>query len=309
MPARDWRSLDLNLLLSLDALLRERNVTRAAASLGLSQPAVSASLSRLRRHFGDELLHRTGNRYELTPLAEQLGSRIDPALSAVGRVFDATPDFDPASSRREFTLVVSDYAATVLGDHLATLVAERAPGVRLRFQQQTTYHVEHALEVLRTVDGLVLPHGFLSDIPVVDLYADTWVCVVAEDNDAVGDALTMEDLATLPWVVTYHLPTAFTPAVQQLRSIGVEPDIQVVVESFLAVPFLVAGTGRVALLQAQLARRLGRAAGVRVLPCPWEVVPLVEALWWHSSLRPDPAHQWLRGVAAEAGAAIAGQSG
>jgi DNA-binding transcriptional LysR family regulator len=298
------RNLDLNLLLALDALLQERNVTRAGTRLGLSQPAVSAALARLRRHFGDELLHRTGNRYELTPLAEQLASRITPALAAVTRVFDATPDFDAATSRREFTLVVSDYAATVLGDHLATIVATRAPGVRLRFQQQTPYHVGHALEVLRTVDGLVLPHGFLSDIPVVDLYEDTWVCLVAEGNPRVGERLTMDDVAELPWVVTYHEPTAFTPAAQQLRSIGVEPDIRIVVESFLAVPFLVAGTERVALLQRGLAERLAGAAGVRVLECPWDVVPLKEAFWWHSSLRADPAHRWLRGVLAEAGRAV-----
>ncbi|WP_196780856.1 LysR family transcriptional regulator [Nocardioides sambongensis] len=85
------RNLDLNLLPTLDTLLRERNVTRTAESLGLSQPAVSAALGRLRRHFGDELLHRTGNRYELTPLAQQLRTRTEPALQGVHRVFDASP--------------------------------------------------------------------------------------------------------------------------------------------------------------------------------------------------------------------------
>jgi DNA-binding transcriptional LysR family regulator len=301
------RNLDLNLLLSLDALLKARNVTRAADRLGLSQPAVSAALSRLRRHFNDELLQRVGNRYVLTPLAEQLVARTDTALTGVQRVFDASPDFDPGTAQREFTLMVSDYAATVLGDELATTVAHEAPGVRLRLLQHSTYAVDHARETLRTVDGLLLPHGFLTDIPSVDLYQDRWVCIVAEDNDLVGDKLTIQDLSSLPWVLTYHQPTAFTLAAQQMRVIGVEPDVHVVVESFLAVPFLVAGTRRVALLQERLARRLASAARVRVLECPWDVVPLIEALWWHPSLRNDPGHTWLRGALRRAGASVAAQ--
>lgn len=304
MTNGDLRNLDLNLLLSLDALLRERNVTRAAEALGLSQPSVSSGLARLRRHFNDELLHREGNRYQLTPLAEQLSPRVEVALSSMRRVFDAAPDFDPATAEREFTIVVSDYAATVLGDHLATAMAREAPGARLRLQEQTAYSVDHALEVLRTVDGMVLPHGFLTDIPALDLHEDTWVCLVSADNDSVGEELTMEALAHFPWVVTYNAPTAFTPAVRQLRMIGLEPNIQVVVESFVAVPFLVAGTNRVALLQGRLAGRLADAAGVRALPCPWEVVPLKEAFWWHPTLRADPAHRWLRGVLQRAGEAV-----
>lgn len=116
-------NLDLNLLVALDALLRERNVTRAAEQMGLSQPAVSAALSRLRRHFGDELLSRVGNRYELTPFATQLVVRTPPALAGVKRVFDTSPDFDPSAVEREFTLKGSDYAAAVLGPVVAELVA------------------------------------------------------------------------------------------------------------------------------------------------------------------------------------------
>src|SRR5215217_2732539 len=109
-------SLDLNLLVSLDALLQQRSVTRAASQMGLSQPALSASLGRLRRHFGDELLTRVGNEYRLTPLAVQLGDLARLALTGVERVFTAQPEFDPASSTREFSLFMSDYGVAVLGD-------------------------------------------------------------------------------------------------------------------------------------------------------------------------------------------------
>src|SRR5687768_1337459 len=98
--------LDLNLLVSLDAILQQRSVTRAAAQMGLSQPALSASLARLRRHFDDELLTRVGNDYRLTPLAAQLRESVRLALTGVERVFSAQPQFDPASCTREFRLLV-----------------------------------------------------------------------------------------------------------------------------------------------------------------------------------------------------------
>ncbi len=294
-------NLDLNLLVTLDVLLRERNVTRAAQQLGSSQPAVSAALARLRRHFGDDLLDRIGNRYELTPLAVQLAARTAPALAGVRRVFDVSAEFDPTSIEREFTVVTSDYAAAVLGPLVAGLLAERAPGIRLRLQQTTPYAVDHAVDTLRGVDGLILPHGFLSDIPHTDLYTDRWVCIVSAGNEAIGAGLTLEQLGDLPWVVLYNRPTAFAPATQQLRMIGVEPRVEVVVDGFLPMPFLVAGTNRIALLQEHLAHRMAAVADIRVVACPFDVVPLAEAFWWHPMYRTDPAHAWLRGVLAEAG--------
>jgi DNA-binding transcriptional LysR family regulator len=113
-------------------------------------------------------------------------------------------------------------------------------------------------------------------------------------------------LGELGWVTLFNGPTAFTPASQQLRLIGVEPRVEVVVDGFLAMPFLVAGTNRVALIQQRLAHLLAATAGVRVLPCPFEVVPLTEALWWHPMYRTDPAHAWLRSVFQAAGIRAAG---
>src|SRR4051795_8619613 len=195
-------SLDLNLLVSLDALLQERSVTRAAARMGLSQPALSASLARLRRHFGDELLARTGNEYRLTPLAVQLKELVRIALSGVERVFTAQPEFDPASSTREFTLLVSDYVVAILGDTLAELLGEEAPNTRLRLTPHSPAMVERADQVLLTADLMLLPRGFITDLSHCDLYRDEWVCVVAADNPVVGEGLTTEHLQSMRWVAT-----------------------------------------------------------------------------------------------------------
>ncbi|MCW8379767.1 LysR family transcriptional regulator [Streptomyces justiciae] len=288
--------LDLNLLLALEALLQERNVTRAAKRLGLTQPSVSAALAKLRRHFGDELLSRVGNHYELTPLACRLADSSSAALIGVERVFGTVHGFAPAVSDRVFTLVMSDYAVTVLGEGIAKAMAEQAPGVRLVVEPPNTTTVDRAAEILRTVDGVLLPQGlFTTDVPRTELFQDAWVCVASADNPAIGDELTMEQLAELPWVNAYHRPANHTPAAQ-LDILGITPRAQITVGSFFAVAPLVAGTDRIALMQARLAARLAPSMNLKVPPCPFDAVPVIETMWWHPMHRDDPAHQWLRGL-------------
>ena len=117
----------MNLIIALHALLGERNVTRAGQRIGLSQPATSAALARLRRHFGDELLARKGGGYELTPLGAVLLARTEVACDMLERVFGAQPYFDPEQEDREFVIIASDYAVTVFGAELAREISVRAP--------------------------------------------------------------------------------------------------------------------------------------------------------------------------------------
>jgi DNA-binding transcriptional LysR family regulator len=299
-PAVNLARLDLNLLVALDALLQQRSVTRAAAQMHLSQPALSASLARLRRHFDDELLTRTGNEYRLTPLAVQLKELVRLALAGVDRVFTAQPEFDPSSSTREFSVLVSDYVVVVLGDTLAALLAEEAPHTRLRLTPHSPAMVERADQVLLGADLLLLPHGFVTDLSHRDLYRDEWVCVVSAGNPVADGPLTVEHLRTLPWVVTYHGQTASTPAARQMRMLGIEPRVQVVTESFTTVPTLVAGSERIALLQRRLVDMLPLDTGIRALPCPFDVAPMVEAMWWHPALDDDPEHRYLRDLVTRA---------
>jgi DNA-binding transcriptional LysR family regulator len=190
----------------------------------------------------------------------------------VERVFTAQPEFDPASSTREFSLLVSDYGVDVLGDTLAAVLAEEAPQARLRFSANTPSAVDRADQILLSTDLLVLPHGFVTDLSHRDLYRDEWVCIVATADEVVGEQVTVEDLETLPWVVTFHGPTAATAAVRQMRMSGIEPHVQVVTENFLTVPGLVAGSDRIALLQRRLVELLPLNAGIRALPPPWSSV-------------------------------------
>ncbi|MEU0042686.1 LysR family transcriptional regulator [Streptomyces werraensis] len=299
--------LDLNLVVALRALLEERNVTRAGQRVGLSQPAMSAALSRLRRHFDDDLLARVGGHYELTALGQVLLDRASTAYDLLERLFASQASFDPVKESREFKLVASDYAVAVFGAELARVVHREAPGIRLRFAQTPTTVVDATDTLLSTTDGLLMPHGVVSDFPATDLYQDRWVFLVADDHPSVDERLTREDLARLPWV-TYQR-TYDAPAVRQLGMLGIEPRVEVSVDSFQIMPLLVSGTRRIALIQARLARLLAPLAAVRVVEPPYEAVPLREALWWHPVHTHDAAHIWLRETAARVGRRMADDPG
>ena len=299
------RDVDLNLLRALDAILDEQSVTKAAVRLGLSQPAMSASLGKLRRHFKDELLTRVGNTYEPTPLARELLEPTSTALRAATTVFFLDAEFDPSTSSRTFSVVMSDYSTAVLGPPVTRRIHEVSPSSRLYIHPLSPDLVDGAPESMRSHDLVVIPHGFLAaDVPHQDVYEDDWACIVSADNDDVGDELSVEDLVRMPWVLTFHQRTAFTTAVQQLRMQGVEPNVEVVTENYLTLGALVTGSRRVALVQERLAELLARSGGLRVLPCPFDADPLIETIWWHPMYENDPAHVWLRDVFRQSGIEI-----
>ena len=301
--------LDLNLLVSLDALLTEQSVTRAAERLHLSQPALSASLARLRTHFSDPILARRGNAYELTPLASRLSEQVPTALDAVRRVFESQAEWNAGESSREFAVYGSDYAFATLGRRVATLAAERAPGIRFRFMHHSPQVVEDAVNRLRSADGLMIPHGFLSDLPFTDLWKDRWVIIASADNDRIREEVTMADVAESAWVFTYQSQTAFTSASRQIQQLGIEPTVGTVVESFVALPLYVAGTQRLGLLQAGLAEHAMAMADVRVYEPPFDATPISNALWWHPMHRRDPEHEWMRTLFEEAAADLGDGAG
>lgn len=294
--------LDLNLLVSLDALLTERSVTRAAERLHLSQPALSASLARLRTHFGDPILARRGNTYELTPLAVLLADHTATALEAARRVFESQASWDPSASTREFSIYGSDYSIATIGSAVSKLASERAPGVRLRLMLHNPMIVADAPTRLRAVDGILIPHGFLSDLPYADLWQDRWVGIRSADDP--GDEVTMADLADRPWVLTWHARDAYTSAARQIQQLGIELRVEAVVESFLALGPFVAGTRRLGMVHESIAASIEGSAPVRRFELPFDATPVSNAIWWHPIHDRDVEHEWLRGLFIEAAAGL-----
>jgi DNA-binding transcriptional LysR family regulator len=303
-PDVNFRDLDLNLLLALDALLSEGSVTKAAAKMMRSQPALSGSLKRLRRQFDDELLVRVGNDIELSPLARQLAERLPLVMADVERVFATRSRFDATNSQRRFVVAAADYSVAVIGGHLLDVLGDEAPDTRVSFAQLGVPLTE-TVDRLQAYDGLILPMGFLVDVPHVDLFEDRWVILADSDNPAIDGPLTIDVLAELSWIGTFHQAgtPASVPPMRQLELRGVEPRIVATADGFAMIPHLVRNSERVAFIQQGLALRMGLDRRFALLECPFEAVVLRQALYWHPLTTNDPGHEWFRAALERAGAA------
>jgi DNA-binding transcriptional LysR family regulator len=290
--------IDVNLLAVLGALLEHRNVTRAGERLRLSQPTMSGALARLRQHFGDELLIRSGREYRLTPMATGLLSAAREALGQVERTLSLTAEFDPATSQRRFSIAISAQSILALGGVLRR-VHELAPRVRLETWAITTTLLETGQNVL-AYDVLIGPEGFRPDGGADELMRDRVVYVADPANPRLRASpdgtwrLTAGDLAALPHAATRLPQTALVAAA--LDRIGVTPNVVLTTGGWLPLPFLVAGTDMVAAVPERLARRVSGAAGVTVTEPPFGTVELVEVAWWHPLHATDPALSWLRAI-------------
>ena len=292
-------SLDLNLLVNLDALLEERNVTKAGRRLAISQPAMSQALRRLRRHFQDPLLVRNGRHYDLTALARALQDEVTLTCRLAARVFSAQASFDPAHADREFMLLATDQSVAVLGPALSRALADVGPGIRFQLRHVAVDDVARLDNEMRGTDGFIAPHSIMGKYPFLDLYKDVWVTVTGRNNRLLDGrpTLSLDDLGRLRWVVAYHNPPRDVALIiRELNSHDIDPIVDIVLDSFQSIPFFVDGTDRIASLPRRLALRLAPLADLVIRPLPFPTADLSEALWWHPTREQDPAHIWMRAL-------------
>ncbi|WP_205314897.1 LysR family transcriptional regulator [Nonomuraea lactucae] len=291
--------VDLNLLLALDALLSEHSVTRAAERMSVGQPAMSASLARLRKHFDDPLLVREGNTLVPTPVAQSLVPLVREAVTAAEAVFGRPRGFDPLVDRRSFTIMASDYVVLILLRPLIVRLATEAP-----LQRVNVVPVQGDFgEKLRRgqIDLLVLPTelaGSRFGFPHRHLFHDRYVLVADAGNDAVGPVITPEEFAQLPYLA-YSGGHLASIAESQLDALGIPRREEMSTQSFVIAPFLVIGTPFVSLVHERLARHFAGQIRLKLLEPPVPLRPISEALFWSPRQTDDPACLWLRERIAE----------
>ena len=292
------KEVDFNLLHPLQALLELRSVSRAAERVHVSQPAMSAALARLRRHFNDELLVRAGRTYELTPFAKALAPRVELALLNVQDAMQLGAGFDSGESDRTFVVAASDYVTCLLIRNLRSRLAETAPGVTVDFVSSSVLRPSAELEAFSAVDVIVGPVGFGLAGSSRQLFRDEFV-VVMDARHPLLDApsLTVRDLAAAPQAVGEFGGSVVTPPMQFFRDLGEPPTVVARLSGLQALPTVVEGTDLVALVPRMLAAQAARTHGIAVVEFSPELeVPLVEAMYWHPLQTADPANEWLRGV-------------
>lgn len=293
LPEPPFR-LDANLLVALDALLRERNVTRAAKRLGMGQPGLSHVLARLRTHFADPLLVRQGRQLVLTPRAERLAIPVAEAVAALKRVFAEEGAFDPASSRRTFRVAITDGIGYVLLPALLGVLEREAPGVTMHFLPMPSHPVAEDL-IAGRVDLAITYFGDLPpSIRRERLYVERYVALVARANRAVGRRLDADGFREADHVAVSTRPGQESKLDALLRQRGIERTKRVVVPHFLLVPQAVLATKRVVTLGERLAHHFAAQYALRVVELDLGLPGYEISQIWHERHRDDAGIAWLR---------------
>lgn len=293
---RDLKSLNLNLLVTLDALLREENVTRAARRLDKSQSAVSHALNRLREVFDDELLVRSGRGMVRTELGDELTEPLAASLKRLEEVVTRKGDFEPATSRAVFGIAAYDYAQFVLLPPLIEKLQQRAPGVDLRVR---TLGGDSPTAPLSTGEAdMALTLGLPEEVPGSlyrrDLFKLDLVSVVRRDHPRVDETLDLEVFCELPHILVSHRGDEEGVVDYTLRRMGRSRRVAVVVPHFMVAPHLVAETDMILTTAESVARRASSYLPVELYEPPLELKRGTVSMVWHPRSHGEDAHRWLR---------------
>jgi DNA-binding transcriptional LysR family regulator len=302
-----FKKLDLNLLVTLDALLQERNISRAAERVNLSQPAMSNALGRLREYFGDELLIPVGRQMMLTPRAESLQQPVREILLRVDSDVVAPAVFDPATSIRSFSMLVSDFTTTVFMPPLLRALYASAPLVQIHLEPQG--RTPHELLEEGEADFLIIPMQYVSSLhPCVPLFEDDYVVVSWEDHPTIRDSLSREQYLQAGHVVSSigSGGNRNLPVLEGwfLEREGIARKIEVTASTMAALPSLVVGTARLATVHRRIAMHAQQHLPIRIWPSPMKIPKLVQMLQWNKVREADPGLRWIRDLCLEIGSKI-----
>lgn len=292
-------AIDPNLLLVLDALLQEQNVSRAAERLARTQPAVSHALARLREQLGDPLLVRVGQRLVLTPRAEALREPLHRLLLELAALTAKQGPFDPQTSTRGFTIVASDYILAVMLPQLFADLRAAAPSIDLMFRA-VSGKLYHDLSDGGCDLAFAVRVDDQANLKIRKLFTDRYVCLVSEDHPDVGRALTLDLFLRLPHAFVAPGGTPGGAVDRALTELGHTRRVAVTVPHFFVAPAVVERTDLVITLPERIADIVAPRHRLRKLPHPLKLPPFDVLLAWHERVHHDPGNAWLREQVARA---------
>jgi len=300
----DVAAVDLNLLVALDALLTERSVTRAGRRIGLSQPAMSAALARLRALFSDPLFVRTRAGMAPTQRALAIAPPLQEVLSKV-RVVLATQAFDPAVARTEFQVATGDYGELVILPALHAALAKRAPRAKLRVRPLTDPKGQLAQLGEGVIDLVIAPWLRAGGgVDVVDLFSEDFVCVLRRAHPALPARLTLKSFARLRHLLVSPEGEGVALVDDVLGKAGLSREIALRIPHFLVAPTLVASSDMVATLPRRVVARSAMKDRLTTFEPPFETRSFTMVAAWHARRLEEPAVRWFRDLVVEVAAKL-----
>lgn len=284
------KNVDLNLFVVFEAIYNERNLTRAAEVLCVTQSAVSNALSRLRKSYNDQLFVRSSKGVSPTPLAENIIGRVQEALLLLDSSLQEGDLFDPLKSDRTFRLSMNDLMESQILKALVDDLYYQAPGISLES------HYIRRSEIVRALASGEL--DFAIDVPLVSdpqlchapLYKGRYVCVVRKDHPAVQGSLSMEQYLALKHINISGRRVGKGRVDVALDNLGYQRKIQLRVQHYLLAPQIVQQTD----LALTVSHRWAKKFNLQILELPFEVPEIETHLYWHRSVDSDQGNKWLR---------------
>ena len=292
----DFHGIDLNLLVAFDALMNERNVTRAAARVGVSQPAMSAALGRLRTLLGDSLFARSADGLLPTPRARELAEPISQAVRQLETTLVSRPEFDPEKASMVFKLGLSDYPAYVLLPPLMEALAEQAPGVSLNVHAFNDR--DHAVDLLDAgmIDAAIGVPPTHADARILGrmLLTDEFVTIVANDHPVARRGMTLQAYLSLRHVLVSPEGELHGVVDHALAQLGERRALALTLPQMFAVPALIARSRFTATVLKRVATGASGSSKL-VMFAPPVVLPHMQFdLIWHRRSDTHPAQRWFR---------------
>lgn len=296
----DLAGFDLNLLKAFDALYAERHVTRAGQRIGLSQPAMSGALTRLREMFNDELFVRSPTAMQPTPRADDLAGPISSALRLMRSVLQ-DDRFDPATADHLVTIAMTDYAAFVLLPPMLARLAIEAP--RLEVRVRGIFGKDEVVDLLDSGEAslaLSVPVDASARILTRPLLREGFACIARPGHPAFAKDADIEAFAAAPHLLVSPEGDRAGLVDRKLAALGLARRVVLSLPQFLVAPFVVADTDLIATLATRVARRFAAAnLGIVVHEPPITLSDWPLAMMWHRRVEDHPATAWLRDCIAE----------
>ncbi len=292
----ELNELDLNLLVVFHQLMTDRRVSRAAENLGVSQPAVSNSLAKLRKRFGDELFLRTPKGMEPTPFALELAEPVGYALALIHSGVNQRSSFDPARSQRAFTIGMTDIGEIHFLPPLIERLRLEAPGVTLSTVRNTAVNLRDELESGQ-VDlalGLIpqLKAGFFQR----RLFVQNYVCLMRRGHRLDKRRITLAEFSAAEHLVVISAGTGHGKVDELLQRSGVERQVRLTVPHYVSVGHILQQSELLATVPELLADRLTGPFDLVKVSHPAKLPDVAINLFWHAKVHREPANRWLRGL-------------
>ena len=305
----ELHEIDLNLLVVFNQLLIERRVSKVADNLGVSQPAVSNSLAKLRKLFGDELFLRTPKGMEPTPFADQLAESVSYALAMIHSGVNQRTSFDPATERRSFTVGMTDIGEIVFLPELIARVKRDAPGIALSTVRNTAINLRDELESGKVDMAIGLLPQLKAGFFQRRLFKQRYVCLMRRGHRLDKKRMTLAEYAGAQHLVVVSAGTGHGKVDELLQRSGIERTVQLTVPHYVSVGHILQRSELITTVPEKLADRLLEPFGLAKVAHPAKLPEVAINAFWHAKYHRAPANRWLRGVVFELFAEEAGAAG